>query len=160
MAEFDKDMLEGLRKAGFKVGMGVDGAGFFISYLQRSGGYYLATSAEDLIIDGRIKIKQGQEINHITPDGVVFADGQEAKADLIVLATGYENMKTNAVRIFGKEGERINPIWGLDEEGELRTVWRPSGHPGLWVQAGSLSSSRFHSKRLALNLKARLECIV
>lgn len=35
IAEFDRDMLAGLRKAGFKVGMGVDGAGFLMSYYQK-----------------------------------------------------------------------------------------------------------------------------
>lgn len=127
-----------------------------MSYFKRGGGYYLGTAAEDFIIDGRIKMKQGHGVDHFTEDGIVFSDGQEIKADLVVLATGYQNMKTSAVAIFGAEGEKIKPVWGLDEEGELNTVWRQSGHPGLWVQAGNLALNRDMSKRLALNLKARL----
>ena len=84
------------------------------------------------------------------------ADGEEIKADVVVLATGYTNMKSSAEKIFGKEGSKMNEVWGLDDEGELKTVWRPSGHPGLWAQAGNLALNREMSKRLALNIKARL----
>lgn len=104
-------------------------------------------------------MKQGQEIDHFTTDGIAFAEGAEIKADLVVLATGYGNMKQSAINVFGKEGEKMNPVWGLDKEGELNTVWRPSGHPGLWAQAGNLALNRWHSKKLALNIKARLEGI-
>ncbi|KAF7359198.1 FAD/NAD-binding domain-containing protein [Mycena sanguinolenta] len=30
------------------------------------------------------------------------------------------------------------PIWGLDHEGELRGVYRPSGHPGVSIIADSV----------------------
>ena len=39
-------------------------------------------------------------------------------------------------------------IWGLDEDGELRRVYRPSGHPGLWFVPGAIQHARFHSKHL------------
>lgn len=138
--------------------MGEKDAGFLMSYYMKGGGYYLGTGAEDQIINGNIKIKQGQEISHLTEDSMVFADGSSIKTDLVVLATGYDNMRGSAIRILGKEGERMKPIWGLDDDGELRAVWRPSdsGHPGLVAQAGDLALNRDMSKRLALNLKARL----
>ncbi|CAO1638855.1 unnamed protein product [Sympodiomycopsis kandeliae] len=156
IAHHDRQAIDGLTKAGFKVGKGVQDAGFLMSYYIKGGGYYLGTGAEDQIINGRIKMKQGQEVSHLTKDSIVLQDGTSIPADLVVLATGYTNMQTSAVKIFGKEGERMRPIWNLDEEGELNTVWRPSGHPGLWAQAGNLALNREMSKRLALNLKARL----
>ena len=45
---------------------------------------------------------------------------------------------------------RIKPIWGLSEEGELRTAWRDSGVPNFWFMMGNLAWCRFHSKHLAL----------
>lgn len=160
IADFDRKTLDGLAKAGFKTGMGVDDAGFLMSYFKRGGGYYLGTSAEDYIIDGRIRVAQGREIARLTEKSVVLSDGTELQADLVVLATGYTNMKASAVRIFGEHAEKMKPVWGLDEEGELNTVWRPSGAKGLWAQAGNLALNREMSRRLALNIKARLEGLV
>lgn len=40
-----------------------------------------------------------------------------------------QNMKTSAVKILGQEAERMNDVWDLDEEGEMRSIWsRNSGH--------------------------------
>ena len=87
-------------------------------------------------------MKQGQQISHFSKNSIHFADGSSLEADLVVLATGYRNMRETAIKIFGeKEGSRVRPVWGLDDEGELRTVWRPTGHPALWIQAGNLVST-------------------
>ena len=72
-----------------------------------------------------------------------------------MLATGYEDMRETARRRLGDEvADRCTPVWGLDEEGELRTIWRDSGHPGLWFMGGNLHLCRFFSRYLALRLKA------
>lgn len=35
-------------------------------------------------------------------------------------------------KLFGDETiDRTSEAWGLDEEGELRGCYRPSGHPGV-----------------------------
>jgi hypothetical protein len=68
--EKDKDVLAGLEKAGFKLDQGPDGTGLFMKYFQRGGGYYIDVGASQLIVDGKIKIKQGQEINQILANGV------------------------------------------------------------------------------------------
>lgn len=70
-----------------------------MKYFQRSGGYYIDVGASQLIIDGKIKIKQGQEIAEILPHGIRFGDGSELEADEIVFATGYKNMRTQARHI-------------------------------------------------------------
>ncbi len=51
--------------------------------------------------------------------------------------------------------ERIGPVWGFDEEGELAGMWRPTGQPGAWFLAGGLAQCRIFSKVLALQIKAR-----
>lgn len=157
----DKPILDGLRAAGFALDSGPMNSGLMLKYYQRGGGYYIDVGASQLIIDGKIKIKQGQEIARILAHGVEFADGTSVDADEIVFATGYQNMRTQARLIFGDEvADRVGDVWGLDEEGEFRTMWQKSGHPGLWFMGGNLAISRFYSRILALQIKAIEEGLV
>ncbi|KAL4972969.1 hypothetical protein BDW66DRAFT_169064 [Aspergillus desertorum] len=151
--EHDKQLLDGLEKAGFKVDQGPDDAGLLMKYWQRGGGYTIEVGAGRLIADGKIKVKQGQEIAEILPHGVRFNDGSELEADEIVFATGYKNMREQTRRIFGGEvAERVNSVWGLDSEGEMRTIWRRTGHPGFWFMGGNLALCRYYSLLLALQI--------
>ncbi|MGA9014753.1 MAG: hypothetical protein WB509_19870 [Acetobacteraceae bacterium] len=50
------------------------------------------------------------------------------QADLIELATGHEGQASAARRILGDDvGDPTDPVWGFDEEGEMRGMWRPTG---------------------------------
>lgn len=151
----DAPILEGLEKAGFKVDRGPNDAGLLLKYLQRGGGYYIDVGASQMVADGKIKVKQGQEITSILPRGLRFADGTELAADEIIFATGYQNMRTQARITFGDAvADRVGDIWGFDEEGEMRTIWRRSGHPGFWFMGGNLALCRYYSRLLALQIKA------
>ena len=157
----DKDLIQGLERAGFKTDQGPDGSGFFMKYFQRGGGYYIDVGCSQLIIDGKIKVKQGQEILEVKPHSLTFADGTELPADEIIFATGYENMRGTARKIFGNElAERVKDVWGFDDEGELRTMWRKTGHPGFWFFGGNLALCRYFSRMLALQIKAMEEGIM
>ncbi|RAK95502.1 flavin-containing monooxygenase [Aspergillus ibericus CBS 121593] len=149
----DQATLEGLERAGFRVDRGPNDAGLLLKYMQRGGGYYIDVGASQLIAAGKIQVKQGQEITEILPHGLRFADGTELAADEIVLATGYQNMSTQARIIFGDEGAKVNDVWGFDERGEMR-MWRRTGHPGLWLMGGNLALGRYYSRLLALQIKA------
>ncbi len=158
--EHDKKILEGLEKVGFGLDKGPENAGLFMKYFQRGGGYYIDVGGSQLIIDGKVKIKQGQEIEEILPNGIKFGDGTELEADEIIFATGYKNMRTTARDIFGDEvADRVGDIWGYDQEGEMRTIWRKTGHPGFWFHGGNLALCRYYSKLLALQIKALEEGI-
>lgn len=160
LKENDREILEGLENAGFKVDYGPDDAGSFIKYLQRGGGYYIDVGASRLIADGAIRVKQGQEIEKILPHGLKFADGTELEADEIVLATGYQNMKTQTRLMFGDHvADRVPDVWGLDQEGELRAIGQRTGHPGFWFFGGNLALCRYYSKLLALQIKGLEEGI-
>jgi hypothetical protein len=153
--EHDAALLDGLTKAGFKLDQGPDGTGLFMKYFQRGGGYYIDVGASQLIVDGKIKIKQGQEIDEVLPHGMRFKDGSELEADEIVFATGYKNMRSQARQIFGDElADRVRDVWGFDKEGELRTMWRKTGHPGFWFFGGNLALCRYYSRMLAVQIKA------
>ncbi|KAI6780916.1 indole-3-pyruvate monooxygenase-like protein [Emericellopsis cladophorae] len=151
--ELDSEMLAGLAKAGFKVDKGPDDAGLMFKYLQRGGGYYIDVGASALIASGDIKVKQGQEIARVLPNGLQFADGSTLEADEIVLATGYQNMRTQTRLMFGDHvADKVDEVWGLNEEGEFRTIWQHSGHPGFWFHGGNLALCRYYSKLLALQI--------
>jgi putative flavoprotein involved in K+ transport len=161
IADLDRKLLNGLEKAGFKLDYGDDGSGIFLKYLRRGGGYYIDVGCASLIAEGKVKIKQGVEIERFTRQGVVFTDGSTAPADLVVLATGFKNMRESARALLADGvADRCSPVWGLDPEGELRTMWRRSGHPGLWFMGGNLHQCRHYSKFLAFQIKGIEEGLI
>ena len=99
----DAPLLNGLQAAGFALDNGPDCAGLYMKYIHRGGGYYIDVGTSQLIADRKIKIKQGQEIERINAHGLTFKDGSELEADEIVLATGYQNMRETARKIFGDQ---------------------------------------------------------
>ncbi|KAH6693892.1 hypothetical protein F5X68DRAFT_228300 [Plectosphaerella plurivora] len=160
VSEYDSEMLQGLEKAGFKTDTGHDGAGLLFKYFQRGGGYYIDVGASKLIADGKIHVNQGREIAKILPRGIRFEDGTELDADEIVFATGYQNMRTQTRAMFGdKLADAVKDVWGLNHEGEMRTMWQDSGHPGFWFHGGNLALCRYYSEFLALQIKGLEEGI-
>jgi cation diffusion facilitator CzcD-associated flavoprotein CzcO len=153
--EVDKPLLDALAARGFRLHYGEDETGFQMMYLRRGGGYYFNVGCSDLIAAGKIGLLQYDDIERFVPEGARLKDGGIVPADLIVLATGYRNQQ-NAVRLFlGDEiADRIGPVWGFDDNGELRNMWRRTAQPGLWFTAGSLAQSRIYSRYLALQIKA------
>ncbi|KAH8113515.1 dimethylaniline monooxygenase [Phellopilus nigrolimitatus] len=152
--KFDKEMLEGLKKSGFKLTDGPDHSGQILMVFDRGGGYFIDVGCASLIINGSVKVKQGTEIDRLTPTGVVFADGSEQEADAIILATGWRPVREKLRRIFGRDViDHTSELWGVDEGGELRAGYKPSGQPGLWFATGDFAISRFYSKFLALFIK-------
>ncbi|CAF9910031.1 hypothetical protein IMSHALPRED_008534 [Imshaugia aleurites] len=155
MMRRDSTLLQGLASAGFAIDSGPDGSGLMMKYLSRGGGYYIDTGASQLIADKKIKIKQGHEVRAIKAHSLVLADGSELEADEIVFATGYQNMRETARKLFGNElADRVHDVWGFDDQGETRGMWRRSGHPGFWFFGGNLALCRFYSRLLALQIKA------
>jgi cation diffusion facilitator CzcD-associated flavoprotein CzcO len=124
ISEKEKETLDGLTKAGFKLSSGVDGGGLFSLYLTRGGGYYIDVGCSKLIVEGKIKVVQSPKgIKEFEKDKLVLADGTKLDADIVVLATGYDNMKTSLQKALGEEeASRCKDVWDLDAEGELNAV--------------------------------------
>ncbi|PMD40415.1 putative flavin-containing monooxygenase YUCCA3 [Hyaloscypha variabilis F] len=156
IAEREKETLDGLAKVGFKVDFGDDKSGIYRKYITRGGGYYIDVGCSQLIVDGKIAVKQSPGgISHFEKDALVLADGTRLEADVVVLATGYDNMRTSARKVFGDVvADRLKDVWDLDEEGEVNAMWRPSGMPGFWFMGGSLALCRTYSRFVALQIKA------
>ncbi|WP_341926871.1 NAD(P)/FAD-dependent oxidoreductase [Nocardioides psychrotolerans] len=164
MAERDKDFYERLEASGFQHDWGDDGSGLFMKYLRRGSGYYIDVGAAELVADGEVKLAHGQ-VDHLTEDAVVLADGTELPADLVVYATGYGSMNGWAADLISQEvADRVGKVWGLGSdttkdpgpwEGEQRNMWKPTQQEALWFHGGNLHQSRHYSLYLALQLKAR-----
>ena len=168
MRERDKDFYDRLEKAGFDHDWGDDGSGLFMKYLRRGSGYYIDVGSADLVANGEVKLVKGQ-VDHLTEDAVVLADGTELPADLVVYATGYGSMNGWAADLISEEvADRLGKVWGLGSEttkdpgpweGEQRNMWKPTQVEHLWMHGGNLHQSRHYSLYLALQLKARYEGI-
>jgi cation diffusion facilitator CzcD-associated flavoprotein CzcO len=153
--QLDKDLLDGLRRRGFKLDYGEDGTGWQFKYLTRGGGYYFNVGCSDLVASGEIGLTQFSDIECFVAEGARIKSGDTLAADLIVLATGYKPQEHLVQKLFGDEVvARVGPIWGFGEGQELRNMYTRTGQPGLWFIAGSLAQCRINSKYLALQIKA------
>jgi putative flavoprotein involved in K+ transport len=166
MRERDAGFYKGLEDAGFQLDFGDDDSGLFMKYLRRGSGYYIDVGASQLIIDGKVKLTQGQ-MKEYAENGVVLADDSKLEADLVVLATGYGSMNGWAADLISQDvADKVGKVWGLGSEttkdpgpweGEQRNMWKPTQQDHLWFHGGNLHQSRHYSLYLALQLKARME---
>jgi putative flavoprotein involved in K+ transport len=155
MRRADEKLLAGLEAKGFRLDFGEDRTGFQMKYLRYGGGYYFNVGCSDLIVDGKVGLMQYSEIDRFVPNGALLHDGRTVPADLLVLATGYKSQQDVVRLLLGDEvADRVGPVWGFDEGGELRNMWKRTAQKGLWFTAGSLAQCRIYSKFLALQIKA------
>lgn len=153
----DVELIANMERAGFRVWRGQRDTGSHTLGYTKNGGFYFDAGACQAIINGKIKVEQGYPIA-FTENSIVLNGDREQQYDLVVLATGFSNTIDSVRNILGDEiADQCNPIWGMDEEGELNTAWKTSGVPGLWLMVGTLQHGRYHSKKLALRIKAILE---
>ena len=152
----DKPLLDGLAARGFRLRFGEDETGLRMMYLRRGGGYYFNVGCSDLIVEGKIGLLQHADVERFVAEGAPLRDGRAVPAELLVLATGHKNRQEVVRASLGDAvADRIGPVRGLDEGGELRNMWRPAAQEGLWFTAGSLARRRIYSKYLAMQIKAR-----
>ena len=155
MAALDGDLIAGLKRIGFKHDFGEDETGHQMKYFRRGGGYNLDAGSSALMIKGELGLLQYDRIERFTAGGALLIDGTTVPADLIVLATGYFPQQELVRRTLGTEvADRIGPVWGIGEDGELRNMFIRTPQQGVWFIAGGLPQCRINSKYLALQIKA------
>ncbi len=156
----DKELLDKLHAVGFETDYEPDGTGFHMKYLRKGGGYYINVGCSDLIADGEIALRHARDLDRFETDGLRFADGSTVEADVVVLATGYDNLQEGVRRLLGTEvADRVGPIWGFDDHGAMRNMWMRTAQPGFWVMGGSLIDARLYSTFLAVQIKAEIDGI-
>lgn len=123
----DPEPFNGLGKVGFQAELLN-----ILKIHERAGGHYLDVTCSQKIIDGKIKVKEG-EIEGFTPSGLKFTDGSTLDADLIVFTTGFNtNIREEMEKVVGPEvGSLLEDNNGWDKEGETRGGWKRHGRKCL-----------------------------
>lgn len=161
MLEIDKKLLADLDKKGFKLDIGPEGGGHQMHVRKNHGGYYLNVGCSDLLVKGEVGLIHYENLDRFVPDGLLMKDGTVEKADLVVAATGYQSPSDVIRRLLGSEiAEKIGPVWGLDQGGEMCNMYKPTPQKGLWFIGGGFAQSRVWSHYVALQIKAREAGIV
>jgi len=165
----DADFYARLAASGFLLDFGEDDSGLMMKALRTASGYYIDVGASELIASGQIGVIAGQGVALVERDGLVLEDGRKVAADLVVACTGYQSMHRAVAAIVSDDAaEAIGPCWGLGSgvrgdpgpwRGELRNMWSPTAIRNLWFHGGNLALSRFYSRHVALQIKARMEGI-
>lgn len=152
--EEDKELLAGLEARGFKLEWGPNGTGIIGSHMAGRDSYQINIGASELIADGEVKLKSGVELTELRDHTAIFSDGSEIEVDLVLFATGYEQLWDHIRSSLGGAAEAVAKVYGRAEDGEYANAWRRSAQPGLWFVTGFVGMARFHSKFMTLLIKA------
>lgn len=156
MLDIDKDLLAGLHDKGFKLDIGPEGGGHQMQVRKNHGGYYLNVGCSDLLISGEVGLLHSENLDRFVPEGALMKDGSVEKADLVVCATGYQAPSKVIRELLGDEiVEKIGPVWGLDQGGEMANMYKATPQKGLWFTGGGFAQGRVWSHYIALQIKAR-----
>ncbi|GAB92354.1 putative oxidoreductase [Gordonia rhizosphera NBRC 16068] len=153
-AEADRDLLDRLQSAGFKLNWGPEGTGVVGAHQSGYDGYQIDIGASQLIADGRVKLKQGVELASIDQHTVTFTDGSTLDVDVIVFATGYHQFWGHMGPSLGAAAAKIDTAYSRAADGEYANTWRRSAQPGLWFGSGFIRMARFYSRFSAFLIKA------
>lgn len=186
LASKEPDRYAALEAAGFPV---VDSShpdsALMHNLLERAGGHYVDTGATKLFEEGEAGVKALVEPVAYTETGLRFSDGSTLDADVIIWCTGFadKDVRSTAAEILGggsatgsaavdddenahllgpaEIAARLDATWGIDAEGEIRGMWkRHLRLDNYWVAGGFTQQHRWHSKTLALQIKAELEGVL
>lgn len=105
----------------------------------------------DLIRDGHVATFKN-EIDHLAPDGktVVFADGQQAEFNSVILCTGFEPVMSHYATFVDS-----NVMQAIAQRG-LQPWQEVPGYAGLWPALGGIATSRYGLQVLARRIAARI----
>jgi cation diffusion facilitator CzcD-associated flavoprotein CzcO len=158
--ERDRDILQGLEAAGMELWQGEDGTGWFVHAIRYNSGYYINVGTSELIADGQIKLQQWRDVDQFVSDGLRLQDGTVIPADLVILATGFQNRNAELAYFFDQEvADKIGPIFVFDEKGEMRNTYTPTAQEGLWIWAGGAAPTRWYAPTAAALIAAELKGI-
>ena len=165
----DAAFYEGLAASGFALTFGPDDSGLMVQAMRTASGYYIDVGGSDLIARGEIAVMSGAGVAGMTAGGLRLTDGREVAADVVIACTGYRSMNESVAAIVSRQAaDATGPCWGLGSgirgdpgpwQGEPRNMWKPTAVQNLWYHGGNLALSRFYSRFVALQLKARMEGI-
>ncbi|KAJ6084548.1 hypothetical protein N7486_011348 [Penicillium sp. IBT 16267x] len=178
LASKEPNRYQALAEAGFPVFDSLHGGDLLHNLFERAGGHFNEIGdGIELIVSGTVAVKGNVQPTELTTTGMKFSDGSVLDADAIIWCTGFadKNREVTA-EIFGQrlviEGDnqkdsvlgpeeiasRRDGIWGVDNEGEIRGMWkRHLRVKNYWVTGAGTSHHRYYSRPLALQIKASVE---
>ncbi|RSM10360.1 hypothetical protein CDV31_007236 [Fusarium ambrosium] len=180
-ASKEPDRYAALAAAGFPVLDSADPSqALYSNLVEKAGGHYVDIGTTELIAEGKVGIKAEVQPVEFTETGLRFSDDSTVDVDAIVWCTGFADLNARDIttEVLGGDiggqakvdkdllgprdiAERLESTWGVDAEGEIRGMWKR--HPRLenyWITGGYTQQHRWHSKTLALQIKAALEGIL
>ena len=150
-------LFAGLEKAGMRLTTGPDRTGWIMKLFRDLAGYYLNVGCSEAIVAGRIGVIQSAEIERYVAAGARMQDGSVREFDTIILATGFQNLRTEVEALFGPDiADRVGPSIGLGVDGEPRNLCRPTGQPHLWLIFGGIIDGRRFSQTLAFQIVGQM----
>lgn len=162
-ASQEPERYSALAKVGFPVyDSSHPDAALMHNLIERAGGHYVDIGGTALLSDGKAGVKAGVEPVAYTATGLRFSDGTTVDADAVVWCTGFADAdaRTMVAEILKTELP-VDATWGIDEEGEIRGMWkRHRLVDNFWTMGGYTQQHRFHSRTLALQIKAALEGVL
>jgi putative flavoprotein involved in K+ transport len=151
----------GLRHAGQKLTIGHDHTGWSMKLFRDAAGYYLNVGASEAIVEGKIKVLDFDRVQRFVSDGVCLTDGSMMPFDSVVLATGYHDLSNDIEALLGPDvAHKIGRCVGVADDGEYRTMSRPTAQPHLWLINGGIVDARKSSDILALQIIAQMNGLV
>lgn len=180
----DKGRYKPLLEKGFPVYDSSEG-GDLVHHLMEAGGKHFNDIGEGVryIVEGKVAVRGLVQPVAYTETGLKLSDGSTVDADSIIWATGFDSDKDRSTtaevlggdKFLGSDGDGeaegvLGPedigalrdgIWGVDKEGELRGMFtRHYRVPNYYVHGGTTAHHRYHSKHVALLIKAGLEGVL
>jgi putative flavoprotein involved in K+ transport len=155
------ELHTGLRNAGQKLTIGHDNTGWILKLFRDTTGYYLNVGCSEAIVEGNVKVLDYEEIEHFVAEGALLKDGSIMPLDVVVLATGFHDLNTDIESLFGPAvAKKFGRCVGVAEDGEYRTMSRPTAQAHLWLINGGIVDARKSSDLLALQVIAQMKGLV
>lgn len=184
LAAKEADRYKPLAAAGFPVYDSVGGEADLVHHLLERGGGHFNDIGEgiELIVSGKVAVKGSVSPVAYTETGLKFSDGSTVDADAIVWCTGFKDKdRSVTTEVLGGKGfaeasglevdgnvlgpqdiaVRRDAVWGVDNEGEVRGVYkRQLRLKNFWIFGGTAAMHRYYSLPVALQIKAEVEGIL
>lgn len=159
LASEEPDRYLALCEAGFLVIDSRDpDAALMHNLIERGGGHYVDTGTTNLLAEGKVDFRAGVVPSAYTSSGLRLSDTTTLDADTIVWCTGFADKDAReTVAEIMKISLPVDATWVIDEEGEIRGMWkRHSKVDNYWFMGGFTQQHRWHSRTLAQQIKASL----
>lgn len=115
--------------------------------------------ASQLIVDGKIGLKNDSLISHFAEKSIIFEDGSELPADVAIFATGYGDAKKLVSELAGQEvTSKYGQVWGFNKEGEVNGAWRWTDVPGLYHMLGAYNKCAVSEMNPRLKMASLFFC--